>query len=111
MMLMWPGVWPGVGRVVNSLVRACSPSICSKTPNSSKGQTHSGALGKRVSVKSVVVARLPVRAANVIPSVGEGGHVTTILRLKIPPNVISVGVGHHHHVHILGPQSVGLEAI
>ena len=45
MMLMCPGVWPGVGNVVSSPVMLNSPSISSTSPMSTRGHTQSGALG------------------------------------------------------------------
>ena len=44
-MLMWPGVWPGVGTVVSARVRLCSPSMNSTRPRSASGHTQVGALG------------------------------------------------------------------
>ena len=41
-----------MGMVVSSLVRVCSPSMNSIKPISASGHTQSGALGKRVSIRS-----------------------------------------------------------
>ena len=61
-----------------------------------------------------VVAGFPVLRAEPVAGVGEGWGVLAALLgrgRQVPAHVVSVQVGHHHHVNLVGSDAVGLEVV
>src|SRR5712691_2042639 len=57
------------------------------------------------------MAHVPVLGAHPVASIWKGRYILLTLRQQVPADVIAVQVGHHHHVDVFGPHSVGLEVV
>ena len=86
---MCPGVWPGVGTMVTSLVRDVSLSAKTIAPRDSRGVD----LGDHVGVVlQVLVVEVVVNLGNVVRGVGEGEPGGAVLLGYVPADVVYVQV-------------------
>ena len=96
----WPGVWPGVSRVVISSVTLWPSSMKSISPRSSSGMTFLeivGRGGQDFGLREV----FPVLARAEVSRPGEVGLVGGTGAVDIPTDVVLVQVGVDDDIHVV----------